>query len=179
MAVAAAILIGACGGSEMSATPIPTPGVACVGVPQAHCDEVVASYHDAGAVPLVQITVTCTSTECTATDGEVLLEALDANGQRFSTVSGYGNGAPPPPPAQVPGLPVAPICLGLPFATCMDLAGSAVGSGPPGGGGPQVVRITVRCKGFCSPTKGEGETRIDYVDGTNQVSSWGYESSSG
>ena len=175
--VVAAILLASCSGPEATATPVPTLDVACVGVPHAACDEVVASFRDSGAAPIVQVTVTCTSAQCTTTDGEVQLDVLDANGQRSSAGSGYGN-AQGLPPAPAPALPVAPICLGLPFTTCRDLAGSAIGSGPIGDGpGPPVARITVRCKGICTPTKGEGETRIDYVDGTNQVSSWGYQGS--
>jgi predicted small secreted protein len=77
------------------------------------------------------------------------------------------------PPVPAPVLSVAPICLGVPFATCRDLAESAAGSGVPGGG-PPIARVTVRCKGICTLTKGEGETRIDFIDGTNQISSWGY-----
>ena len=72
---------------------------------------------------------------------------------------------------ELPPVP-APV-LGVPIATCRDLAESAAGSGVPGGG-PPIARVTVRCKGICTLTKGEGETRIDFIDGTNQISSWGY-----
>jgi hypothetical protein len=96
-----------------------------------------------------------------------------------------GMGAPPVvdvpqgPPAEPPVLTVAPICLGVPFATCQDMARSAAEIPPDAGPGRAIGRITVRCIGLCTPRKGEGETRVDYLDGSSMTSSWGYESSGG
>jgi hypothetical protein len=177
--VAAAILIGACGGPDGSGSPIPEPDVACVGVPQGPCDEAVASLVRSLEAPAVQITVTCTVAACTASDGQLQIDVLLADGRRDSRGSGYGSAQQAPEPVAPPVLTVAPICLGVPFASCRDVAESAVGSGVPGDVRPPIARITVRCNGVCTPAKGEGETRIDYVDGTNQISGWGYESGGG
>jgi hypothetical protein len=81
-------------------------------------------------------------------------------------------------PAQPVVLPVAPICLGVPLEQCRDMASTffeplALGDHA----ADQVTRITVRCKGVCTPKNGEGETRVDFADGTNLISSWGYSSS--
>jgi hypothetical protein len=175
----ALIVAGGCGGPDPSKTPVGDPNVACVGVPQAPCDDAVASLAGLFTAPTVQIAVSCTVPVCTPTNGEVNIDVLLADGRRES--SGYGYGTAQPGPVQVvpPVLTVVPICLGLPFATCKDMAESAVDTGAPGGVRPAIARITVRCQGLCTPTKGEGETRIDFVDGTNQVSSWGYQSGGG
>jgi hypothetical protein len=177
--IAVVILAGGCGGPEPSASPSGQPNVACVGVPQAPCDDAVASLQGLFTTPIVQIAVTCSIPACTSTDGQVNIDVLLADGRRESSGYGYGSAQPGPVQVDPPVLPVVPICLGLPFATCKDMAESAAGSGPLGGVRPAIARITVRCKGLCTPLKGEGETRIDYADGTNQVSSWGYESSGG
>lgn len=87
------------------------------------------------------------------------------------------------PPAQAQPVkpvevPVVPICLGLPVEQCRDNATTAMESVSMGTHTvDQVIRITVRCKGVCTPKNGEGETRIDYDDGTNEISGWGYTSS--
>jgi hypothetical protein len=170
------LVVGGCGGSEASGAPTPGPAVACQGVPQAPCDDAVASLEGSFGAPIVQVGVACIVAACTATDGQVDIDVLLADGRRES--SGYGYGSAQTDPVQVvpPVLPVVPICLGLPFAMCKEMAG---GSDAPGGVRPPIVRITVRCKGVCTPTKGEGETRIDFVDGTSQLSGWAYESSGG
>ncbi len=74
-------------------------------------------------------------------------------------------------------LPVAPLCLGVARATCLEMAATGLDDTGPGGGvGPAVVRITVRCTAVCTPRQGEGETRIDFADGTNAITGWGYQS---
>lgn len=173
------ILSGGCGGSDPSGSPTGEPNVACVGVPQAPCDDAVASLEGSFSVPIVQITVACMVPACTPTDGQLRIDVLLADGRRESSGYGYGSAQPQPVQVDPPVLTVVPICLGLPFATCKDMAESAVGSGVPSDLRPPIARITVRCQGVCTPTKGEGETRIDFVDGTNEVSTWGYESSGG
>lgn len=173
------LLVGACDSSGGGASATPAPSMACIGVPQAPCAQAVASLEGSSGVPVVQITVACTVAACTPTEGSVSIDMLLADGRRESSGYGYGSAQPQPVPIVPPVLTVAPVCLGLPFATCKDMAESAVGSDVPGNRRPPIARVTVRCIGVCTPTKGEGETRIDYVDGTNQISSWGYESSSG
>lgn len=175
------LVVGACDSSGGGATATPAARVACNGVPQAPCDQAVASLEGSFGAPIVQITVACTVAACTPTDGQVQIDMLLADGRRESSGYGYGSAKPQPVPIVPPVLPVAPVCLGLPFATCKDMAESAI-QDPTAGGAiarPRIARITVRCIGVCTPTKGEGETRIDYVDGTNVTSSWGYESSGG
>jgi hypothetical protein len=177
--IAASILAGGCGGPEPSASPSGQPNVECSAVPQGPCDDAVASLEGLFNAPIAQIKVACTIAACSPTDGEVNIDVLLADGRRESSGYGYGTAQPGPVQVDPPVLPVVPICLGVPFATCKDMAESAAGSGPVGGVRPAIGRMTVRCKGVCTPLKGEGETRIDYVDGTNQVSEWGYESSGG
>ncbi len=82
-------------------------------------------------------------------------------------------------PGGPPVLTVVPICVGVPLDMCTDMATSASRSGPPGAVRPEIVRITVRCTGVCTPLKGEGEARVDYVDGTYAISSTGYENGGG
>lgn len=177
--IAAAIIAGGCGAPEPSGSPSGGPAIACVGVPQAPCDEAVAELEGPFTAPLVEIQVTCLIAACTPTDGQLRLDVLLANGQRESSGYTYGSGQQGPVPVEPPVLTVVPICLGLPFATCREMAQSAAGSVIPGDLRPPIARITVRCIGVCTPTKGEGETRIDFLDGTNMVSGWGYESSAG
>ena len=177
--LASAILVVACGGSDPSGPTTGPPNVACLGVPQAQCDEAVASLEGMFSAPIVQITVACLLPACTSTNGQIKIDVLLADGRRESTGYGYGSAQPQPMPVEPPVLTVVPICLGVPFPTCKEMAQSAVGSRVPGDVRPPIARITVRCKGVCTPTKGEGETRIDFVDGTNEVSGWGYESSGG
>ena len=178
--LAAAILVGGCGGlARVPSGRRPAAECRCVGVAQAACDDAVASLEGSFSAPIVQIRVACMIAACTPTDGQVTIDVLLADGRRESSGYGYGSAQPQPVPVEPPVLTVAPICLGVPFATCKDMAESAVGSRVTGRARPPIARITVRCKGVCTPTKGEGETRIDFVDGTNQVSGWGYESSGG
>ena len=81
-------------------------------------------------------------------------------------------------PARPVGLPVVPVCIGVPLEQCRDMAttwfeGSNLGEHQAN----QVVRITVRCSTVCTPRNGDGDTRIDFTDGTNLTSGWGYASS--
>jgi hypothetical protein len=177
--LAAAILVGGCGGPEGSGSSNPEPEVTCVGVPQGPCEDAAASLVRSLEGPAAQVTVTCSIAACTNTDGRLQLEVLLVDGRRDSRAMGYGSNQQVPEPVEPPVLTVVPICLGVPFATCRDMAESAVGSGVPGVARRPIARITVRCKGVCTPTKGEGETRIDFADGTNETSSWGYESTGG
>lgn len=178
--LATAILVGGCGGPEPSASPTEAPNVACVGVPQAPCDDAVASLEGLFSAPIVQIAVACTVAACTATEGQVGIDVLLANGRRESSGYGYGSAQPRPVQVDPPVLPVVPVCLGLPFAKCTDMALTMLQEpGFPGDARPAIARITVRCTAVCNPARGEGETRIDYVDGTNATSTWGYTSDGG
>jgi hypothetical protein len=176
--IAAAIIAGGCGGPEPSGSPTGGPEIACVGVPQAQCDEAVAELEGPFSAPLVEIQITCLIAACTPTDGQLRVDVLLANGQRESSGYAYGSGQQGPAPVEPPALAVVPICLGLPFAMCRQMAETAAGSVIPADLRPRIARITVRCIGVCTPTKGEGETRIDFVDGTNMVSGWGYQTGS-
>lgn len=173
--ITVAIIAGGCGGPEPSGSPTGGPAIACVGVPQAACDEAVAELEGPFRAPLVEIQVTCLLPACTPTDGQLRVDVLLANGERESSGYAYGTGQQGPVFAEPPALAVVPICLGLPFAMCRQMAETAAGSVIPADLRPPIARITVRCIGVCTPTKGEGETRIDFVDGTNMVSGWGYQ----
>jgi len=182
--LATAVLVGGCGGPEPSASPteppIGQPNVACLGVPQAPCDDAVKSLEGMFDAPIVRISVACTVPACTATDGQVSIDVLLANGRRENSGYGYGIAQPQPAPVEPPVLTVVPICLGLPITNCRDMALTMLQEpGFPGEARPAIARITVRCTAVCGPASGDGETRIDYVDGTNATTTWGYTNNSG
>lgn len=75
---------------------------------------------------------------------------------------------PLPPP---PGLPMDPVCVGVPLAMCRSMAESAVA----GLDGTSVAQIVVTCGSSpCTDTQGTGDTLIRKVDGSTLTSSWGY-----
>lgn len=181
MVVAAGLLIAACGAADDSGSPLAAPPTACLGVPQGPCDDAIASMEGSFGSPVVRAIVSCTVVVCTPADGEVQIDLLLADGRRESSGYGYGSAEPQPVPINPPLLTVVPVCLGVAFPTCKDMAENALqgagGTGP--GVRPPIVQITVRCNGVCTPTAGQGETRIDYADGTYATSSWGYTSHDG
>jgi hypothetical protein len=168
--------------------PLPSPRVSCNGLPQAKCDEALASV--ARSLPterIVAIEVTCVSGACSpetgAMDTVVTLEdgrTLRGTGLSWSDGSVAGGGGNGKFPIPVPGgpvppdLPVKPECQGVPDSYCFDMA---TGWGDDGGHGA-VIQIVVRCtKVPCTEKNGEGDTVVTFADGTSSTSSWGYSSS--
>lgn len=188
-ATLALTLLGACGAPPASG-PGATPRISCVGVPDAKCDEAVASVaRSLPNTPVVAIEVSCVSGTCTDQSGamDTVVTTADGATLRGSTLSwsepatgggsdgssGAGATAPPAPapPAVGPDLPVEPTCLGVPVEWCRTMAETAFGSVP----AADVVAITVRCRdATCNPQHGAGDTVVSYADGSRQSSSWEY-----
>ncbi len=150
--VAVAWLALACASSP-PVDPAASPRISCVDVPQANCDEAVASV--ARSLPNEHptlIEIICASPPCTAASGATMTIVTLADGRRLtsnalpwsdSTASG-GGGVPVPAPGGpgVAPLPVEPTCQGVPPVSCRDMAASFL---DPGGGHGGVISIVVRC----------------------------------
>ena len=185
--VAVAWLALACASSP-PVDPAASPRISCVDVPQANCDEAVASV--ARSLPNEHpalIEIICASPPCTAASGATMTIVTLADGRRLTsnalpwsdpTASGGGGGIPVPVPGGpgVAPLPVEPTCQGVPPVSCRDMAASFL---DPGGGHGGVISIVVRCtKNPCTVKTGEGDTLITYGDGTNLTGGWAYSSGS-
>jgi hypothetical protein len=186
--VLAAWLAAACSGSA-AVDPAATPVVACTGIPAAKCDEAVASA--ARSFPNehpARVDVDCQAPPCTDASGTMVTSVTMADGRRLvaNPVSWFDPNAPggaqtPGPaakPEPVPGgrgvapLRIAPICRGVPFTQCRDMAASFA---EPDAGHGVPVAITVTCtKNPCTDTTGEGDVVITYADGTQTTGGWGY-----
>jgi hypothetical protein len=182
LAVIALLAIAGCGAPAGGSGPPASPTVSCNGVPVDRCQEAVDAV--ARSLPntaALKIDVTCVSGTCTPESGamDTVVTLVDGGTLRSSTIpwgSGFGTsgGKPvPAPPIAVPDLPVAPECLGVPLATCQQMAQSSIGVA----GGPAIVGILVRCTAaVCTDKQGEGDTVITLADGTTSTSGWGYAS---
>ena len=138
--------------------PAASPRISCVDVPQAKCDEAVASV--ARSLPNEHpalIEIICASPPCTSASGATMTIVTLADGRRLTsnalpwfdpTASGGGGGGGPGVPVPVPGgpgvapLPIEPICQGVPPVSCRDMAASFL---DPGNGHGGVISIVVRC----------------------------------
>ncbi len=182
--VAVAWLVVACASSPPM-DPAASPRISCVDVPEARCDEAVASV--ARSLPNehpVLIEIICASPPCTSASGAMMTIVTLADGRRltanglpwFDPTASGGGGVPVPVPGG-PGvvpLPVEPTCQGVPAVSCRDMAASFLDSGVGHGG---VVSILVRCtKNPCTVKTDEGDTLITYADGTNSTGGWTYSS---
>ena len=100
----------------------------------------------------------CTAPICTNDNGEADVTIVFIDGRRES--SGYAWAG-----AEAPPLTIAPVCLGVPLAHCLDVAAT----GPEGEGvGPDVASITVRCTTVCT-NGGSGQTTYEFKDGRASV----------
>jgi hypothetical protein len=148
------------------------PQVACQGVPDSICKQALDTTGAAqGAV--AQVIVRCRQPVCTEQSGEADVLVLFRDGRQVT--SNYGWAAAPAAPVPVitpPPIPVQPICQGVPFQQCIDMATS----GLDGNTAAAVGKITVHCSAVCTPTSGSGESTYEFVDGRPSVtSSWAYE----
>jgi hypothetical protein len=119
---------------------------------------------------VAQVVVQCTAPVCTIQDGEAEVTVVFIDGRRESSGYGWagagGGAAPAPIPVKPPvPLTIAPVCLGVPLAQCVDIATT----GPEGEGvGPEIASITVRCSNVCT-NGGSGETTYEFKDGRPSV----------
>ncbi len=181
LAVLAVLVIAGCSAPAGSGPPA-SPRISCNGVPQAKCDEAVASV--ARSLPNTHpaaIEVMCVSGTCTPESGamDTILTLADGSTLRSSTIPwGTGGVEPggkptPAPPIPVPELPVAPECLGVPLGKCQEMAQTALVTE----GGKVIVGIVVRCTvDACTDQGGEGETVITLADGSTSKVGWAYAS---
>ena len=157
--VVLAILVAACDTADTPRQPQPVanPQVACLAVPEGACK---GAFDISGAAPgsVAQIVVQCTAPVCTNDNGEADVTIVFIDGRRES--SGYAWAG-----AEAPPLTIAPVCLGVPLAHCLDVAAT----GPEGEGvGPEVASITVRCTTVCT-NGGSGQTTYEFKDGRASV----------
>lgn len=148
--------------------PVSNPQVVCLGVPDQACKQ---AFDVSGAVPgsVAQIVVQCTVPICTVQNGEADVTVVFIDGRRESSGYGWAGGAgaaPAPVPVRPPvPLTIAPVCLGVPLAQCLDIAVT----GPDGEGvGPEIASITVRCSDVCT-NGGSGQTTYEFKDGRPSV----------
>jgi len=169
--VVLAILVAACDTADTPPQPQPVanPQVVCLAVPDQACKQ---AFDVTGAAPgsVAQIVVQCTVPVCTNQNGEADVTVAFIDGRRESSGyawAGAGAGAAPAPiPLRPPApLTIAPVCLGVPLAHCIDMAAT----GPEGEGvGPEVASITVRCTTVCT-NGGSGQTTYEFKDGRPSV----------
>ncbi len=150
------------------------PQVACQGVPDSVCRQAVDSTGEVqGSV--AQVVVRCSKPVCTEQSGEADVLVVFVDGRQVT--SNYGWSSAPADPVQVPlitppPLPVNPVCQGVPFQKCLDMATGGLDGSMAGA----VGKITVHCSAVCTPTSGTGETTYEFVDGRPSVTtSWAYE----
>jgi hypothetical protein len=145
--------------------PVTNPQVVCLRVPDQACKQ---AFDISGAVPgsVAQVVVQCTAPICTIQNGEADVTVVFIDGRRESSGYGWAGAAPAPIPVQPPvPLTIAPVCLGVPLAQCLEMAAT----GPKGEGvGPEVTSITVRCSDVCT-NGGSGQTTYEFKDGRPSV----------
>jgi hypothetical protein len=169
----ALITLGCDAGPPAAVPGAGAPRIVCQGVPVSICNQAVDTT---GALQgtIGQVVVRCSKLPCTEQSGEAEVLIVFADGRR--EMSNYGWSSAPADPVQIPlitppPLPVEPICQGVPFRKCIDMA-----TGGLDGNTAAVGKITVHCSAVCTPTSGTGETTYEFVDGRPSLtSSWNYE----
>jgi hypothetical protein len=170
----AAALVAAAG--LAACAPSLPPGTrVCAGFPVEVCQGQVADLEQEGMAHggVVAYRIVCTSGSCTAAQGQGTEAVVFGDGTGREGGFGYAVpvGTPPPAPSRGP-LPVAPACLGVPEGWCREMART----GAEGvGDWSSIAAIAVRCTGSCTTTKGDGETRVRLVDGSEQAVGWIYD----
>jgi hypothetical protein len=168
----AGLTVLTCSPPAAPAVPVGAQPVVCQGVPRAACQQAVDTIGGRrGAV--ARVVVRCKQPVCSDATGEADVIIFFADGRQET--SGYGWASAPAAPVPVitqPPLPVEPVCEGVPFQKCLEMATSGLDGSTAGA----VGKITVHCSAVCTPTSGSGETTYEYVDGRPSVtSSWNYE----
>jgi len=148
------------------------PQIACQGVPDSVCKQ---ALDTTGAVPgtVAQVIVRCSKPPCTEQGGEADVVVTFRDGRQVTSNYGWASApAAPVPLITPPPMPVEPVCQGLPFQQCLDMATNGLDGTTAGA----VGKITVHCSAVCTPITGSGETTYEFVDGRPSVtSSWAYE----
>lgn len=192
VALMATLLIAGCGAPAVGG-PLPSPRITCTGVPQAKCDEAVASaLRSLPNTAITAIEIVCVADRCSDEAGamDTVVRTADGGTLRSST-NGWsapaGGGEPPPgaapgreeareEPAPAPNeaaIPRKPQCQGVPVAMCELMAETAFGELSTEG----VQHILVRCGALepCTADRGVGETLVTYADGTIKSAAWEYD----
>ena len=159
-----------------AATPVPTrppaPVVDCLAAPPETCQQALGDAHanaPAGEWPL-RVRVTCSQPRCTLETGIAQVDVFYSDG----SVQSYGSAWDAAPRVADPGaiLPLTPACIGVAFERCREMATNII---VPVGQTGRLVSIVVRCTiAQCTPTTGQGTTRVTFEDGTTRVADWGY-----
>ena len=169
----AVVLLAGCAGSGPS-DPAPSARITCVGIPAEKCDEAVASVGRSLPNEAPQaIDVSCVAAGCTATSGSMdTVVTLRDGRQLHATPLTWGGGGGQEVRPDLPALPVAPVCLGVPAESCQQNATADFPDAAAHGG---VVKIVVRCtKNPCTGASGEGDTVITFADGETRTVGWAY-----
>ena len=170
---------GVVGGCAGVLTPAIAPGTRlCTGMPEASCaqafQEADAQARDRGTI-VVGIVVRCTGL-CTDANGAADRFVRYADGTTDQGGFGWSSAGPAPvglPIGPDPTPAVAPTCIGIPIAKCLEMALGMSSAGDQRHA--DIVSIVVRCKpGPCTATTGDGETTFAYADGTSTTSDWAY-----
>jgi hypothetical protein len=169
-----AVILVAAAGSAACAPSLPAGTRVCVGFPAEVCQRQVADLEREGMTHggVVAYRIVCTSGSCTAAQGEGTETVVFADGTGREGGFGYAVpvGTPAPGPSRGP-LPVVPACLGVPDGWCREMARTGAETVADWS---SIVAITVRCTGSCTTTKGDGETRVRLVDGSEPATGWNY-----
>ena len=119
------------------------------------------AFDISGAAPgsVAQIVVQCTAPVCTNDNGEANVTIVFIDGRRES--SGYAWAG-----AEAPPLQIAPVCLGVPLAHCLDVAAT----GPEGEGvGPRDGWVRANACTTVFTNGGSGQTTYEFKDGRASV----------
>lgn len=187
LAIFAILLIAGCGAPAASG-PLPSAQVICTGVPQAKCDEAVASaLRSLPNTAIVTIEVACVTEGCTDEAGamDTIVRTADGATLRSPTNAWSAPAGREPPPGAKPGDGVVateapapavawkPQCNGVPIAMCELMAETAFGELSTEG----VEHVLVRCGALepCTLDRGVGETIVTYADGSTKSSAWEYD----
>ncbi|MFH1474638.1 MAG: hypothetical protein ABIG85_02135 [Chloroflexota bacterium] len=145
----------------------------CLGFPLEVCRRQVAELEREGLAHggVVAYRIICTSGSCTATQGQGTETVVFADGAGREGGFGYAVPVGTPPEATFGALPVTPSCLGVPADWCAENARTGAEMIPDWA---TIVSITVRCTSTCTTSRGDGETRVLLLDGSEQTQGWNY-----
>jgi hypothetical protein len=169
-----AVTLAAAAGSAACAPSLPPGTRVCVGFPAEVCQRQVADLVQEGMTHggVAAYRIVCTSGSCTAAQGTGTATVVFADGTGRQGGFGYAAAVGTPPPEPSRGLlPVAPACIGVPDGWCREEART---SAEHVADWSSIVAITVHCTSTCTTTKGDGETRVRVVDGSEQATGWNY-----
>jgi hypothetical protein len=119
---------------------------------------------------LVRARVTCSQPRCSLESGVAQVDAFYSDGSVQSYASAWDAAPPVAEPAGI--LPLMPTCIGVAIERCRRLSTNII---VPVGQTGRLVSIVVRCTvARCTPTTGQGTTRVTFEDGTTREADWGY-----